>query len=208
MNIWEQEKNMKQKKIMYCLAISAVVSLSACCADTDVREQAINSIPRGWAHGYGYADLQAPQAEQLNLEQLNDVYQIKDRFYRWGIAYDEGRLEVIKALFTENADYKVFNASLGPEEGVVAHWRGLDSILENVPKIMSRQADQRRHFMSNVIIDELSDDAAVAYAYGNVVLPERQLIVGASVFYSAELKKVKGVWLFDRLVIGMDSYAR
>jgi len=201
---------MKIKTVFKGLTITSAISFSVCYADTNIPplpEPSKSAIPRAWAHSYGYADLQAPQGDP-SVQQLIDTYQIKDRFYRWGIAYDEGRLEVIEAMFTENAEYIVFNASLGEKEGVVANWNGRKEIVTKVPKIMERQADQRRHFMSNVVIDKLDKDSATALAYGNVVLPEKNLMVGATVIYSAELKKVDGIWLFDRMVIGMDGYAK
>ena len=73
---------------------------------------------------------------------------------------------------------------------------------------MKFQADQRRHVISNVIIDRLTADDATALAFCITTVAKNGLSIGATVIYSADLKRESdGVWRFSRFVIGIDDYA-
>ena len=62
--------------------------------------------------------------------------------------------------------------------------------------------------MTNVVIDRLTANEATAIAYGIVTVAANGLSLGATVIYSAELRReADGVWRFSRFVIGMDDYA-
>ncbi len=62
--------------------------------------------------------------------------------------------------------------------------------------------------MTNVVIDRLSANEATTIGYGIVTIAADGLKLGATVIYSAELRKdVDGVWRFSKFVIGMDEYA-
>ena len=62
--------------------------------------------------------------------------------------------------------------------------------------------------MTNIVIDRLSANEATTIAYGIVTIAADGLSLGATVIYSAELRKeADGVWRFSKFVIGMDEYA-
>jgi ketosteroid isomerase-like protein len=164
---------------------------------------AATSPAQAWAHKSGVVKLKA-NGPKLASQELRDRLLIHEAFARWGVAYDEARLDVVRTLFTPDA---VFEVTLGSAEPI-ARAVGPDEIVQNVSGSLQQQADQRRHALSNIVIDELSRSAAKAIAYGIVTVAADGLKIGATVIYSADLRKeADGVWRFSRFVIGMDDYA-
>ena len=86
--------------------------------------------------------------------------------------------------------------------------RGRHAIVESVMKVLRLQNEQRRHAMSNVVIERMDRSSATALAYGIVTIArDDTLTLGASVIYTVDLKCGEdGVWRFSRFVIGMDKY--
>ncbi|MBS0282034.1 MAG: nuclear transport factor 2 family protein, partial [Proteobacteria bacterium] len=74
----------------------------------------------------------------------------------------------------------------------------------------AKQNDQRRHAISNVVIDKLDATRATAIAYGVVTAAGGgELYLGATVIYRGDMRKMPdGTWRFAKLVIGMDAYRR
>lgn len=123
---------------------------------------------------------------------------------RWGWAYDEARLDVMKTLFTEDAAFKVVSGAYTPGVDVV----GVDKIIGINTGALKFQGDQRRHVISNVIIEKLTESEATALAFCITTLAANGLSNGATVMYSADLRRgADGVWRFSRFVIGIDDYA-
>jgi hypothetical protein len=159
--------------------------------------------PQHWASTAGWIDL---QRNGVALESTNilDRMLIQEAFYRWGIAWDEARLEVVCSLFTMDGELVLTRGSERPTSRHV----GPDVIAKYVDDASRVQADQRRHAMTNVVIDRLTANEATAIAYGIVTVAANGLSLGATVIYSAELRKeADSVWRFSRFVIGMDDYA-
>lgn len=159
--------------------------------------------PQAWAHKGGVVKLQ-PNGVRLAADDARNRLLVQEAFARWGIAYDEGQLEVVRSLFTPDADFQVLQGSAEP----IARAKGADEIVRTVQNSLQQQQDQRRHVLSNVVIDRLTKDGATASAYGIVTIANDGLSLGATVIYSADLRRGKdGVWRFSRFVIGMDDYA-
>lgn len=157
---------------------------------------------QGWAHENGLIDLQ-PNGVRLEHDDAIDRLKIQEAFARWGIAYDEGQANVIESLFTDDAVFQVTEGSSKP----IAAVNGKHAIAANALSALHQQGDQRRHAISNIVIDRLTQTEARAIAYSTVVVSD-SLTIGASVIYSADLRRGNdGVWRFSRLVIGMDNYA-
>jgi hypothetical protein len=161
------------------------------------------SPPQGWAHQSGLVQLNT-NGTALAHDAVSDRLSIMEAFARWGIAYDEGRPQVIGSLFTEDARYVVTEGSATP----IAELHGREEIVTGVMNVLRMQNDQRRHAMSNVVIERMESNSATALAYGIVTIADDQtLTLGASVIYTADLVKGDdGVWRFSRFVIGMDRY--
>ncbi len=160
------------------------------------------SEPRqAWAHKDKRIDLQ-PQGAAVVTDPLNYML-IQQAFARFGMAYDEGRSDVIGSLFTDDAVVEVGDGQGKPFERSV----GRAAIMRQFSAALAAQGDQRRHLISNVLVERLAPLEASALAYGVVTVAADGLYVGASVIYSATLRRDKdGPWRFSALFIGIDSY--
>jgi ketosteroid isomerase-like protein len=157
---------------------------------------------RAWAHSSGLIHLPANGPWTIGSDVV-DRLKIQEVLARWGIAYDEGRMDVIASLFTEDAVFQVTMASNDPI--VVA--TGRDDIVKSVGYAMKQQGDQRRHAISNIVIDHPEAARASIIAYGVVINEADSPLVGATVVYSGNLARGRdGVWRLTKFVIGMDSY--
>lgn len=158
---------------------------------------------QAWAHNSGVVHLQ-PNGVVLAADDALNRQRIQEAFSRWGIAYDEARIDVVRSLFTKDAVFEVTQGSAEP----IARAVGVDDIVNNVTNALQQQADQRRHAISNIVIDRLTKNEATAIAYGIVTIAANGLSLGASVIYSGELRRENdGVWRFSKFIIGMDDYA-
>jgi hypothetical protein len=171
---------------------------------TKSAEAHVKDPRQGWAHADGVMSLGRNQP--VVPAQAIDRLMIHETFARWGIAWDEGRLDVIRSLFADHGELVILEASSKP----LQHLKGHDAILEHVRRSRATQADQRRHAISNIVLDKLDLTRATALAYGVVtVVKGGQIVLGATVFYRGDLiKDPTAGWLFESFVIGMDAYVR
>jgi hypothetical protein len=159
--------------------------------------------PQGWAHTTSLVQLQ-PNGVPIESESVLNRLLIQETFSRWGIAWDEARLDVVRTLFTPDAVYEVTKGS----DKRIAKEEGIDRIVAAVSNALKQQADQRRHAMTNVVIERMSKDQATALGYGIVTVAANGLSLAASVMYRAELRLGSdGVWRFSKFLIAMDEYA-
>ena len=161
--------------------------------------QVKKSVPeQAWAHKYGRVNL-GPHT-RIDLQSVADRLEIQDLFARWGVAHDEGRTDVIGSLFTADGQIEVVE---GPT--TKAKFQGRETIVQEIGRVFKFQADQRRHCVTNVLIDDLRDGHADCIAY--CVCTVNGLDMAASVIYSAKVRREDDIWRFSRLLIGLDSYA-
>ncbi len=158
---------------------------------------------RGWAHRHGRVKLTATGAVRSTGDLL-DYALIQESFARYGMAYDEARIDVLRLLFTADAVVDLGHGSGKP----FATLSGRDGIISNFEKALGHQTDQRRHFFTNIVLDSLSRSEATAIAYEMVTIAASGLKIGATVFCTATLRKApgNGLWQFSRMFIGMDDY--
>jgi SnoaL-like domain len=164
----------------------------------------VNEPRQGWAHADGIVNLRRNQP--VPPDQALDRMMIAEAFSRWGIAWDEGCLDVVDSLFVAGGELVILEGTAEP----LAHLRGREQILGHVSKSRAAQADQRRHAISNVVIEQLDLARATALAYGLVsTIRDARMILAATVIYRGELAKdaVRG-WQFETFIIGMDAYLR
>ncbi|MEQ1648940.1 MAG: nuclear transport factor 2 family protein [Hyphomicrobiaceae bacterium] len=159
---------------------------------------------QGWAHADGVMSLGLNQP--VVPAQAIDRLMIHETFARWGIAWDEGCLDVIRSLFTDDGELVILEATSKP----LQHLKGHDAILEHVRRTRAVQADQRRHAITNIVVEQLDAEHATALAYGVVTCVKGgQIFLGATVFYRGDLiKHPTSGWQFMNFIIGMDAYAR
>lgn len=164
---------------------------------------AATSPQQAWAHRSGLVNLQL-NGVKLTADDVRSRQLIQEAFARWGIGYDEARIDVVRSLFTKDAVFEVTQGSAVP----IARAVGIDAIVENVSGALKQQSDQRRHAISNIVIDRLTKNEATAIAYGIVTIAADGLTLGATVIYSARLRRESDdVWRFSKFTIGMDAYA-
>jgi hypothetical protein len=171
---------------------------------TKIAEGLMKDPRQGWAHADGVISLGLNQP--VVPAQAIDRLMIHETFARWGIAWDEGCLDVIRSLFTDHGELVILEATSKP----LQHLKGHDAIVEHVRRTRAVQADQRRHAISNIVVEQLDAKCATALAYGVVTTVKGgQIILGATVFYRGELvKDTNAGWQFKAFVIGMDAYVR
>jgi hypothetical protein len=179
-----------------------IVLLITCLSITSTAAPA--GEPRqGWAHKDGIMGLKS-NYPKVDAESAVNRLLIHEAFARWGIAHDEAQLEVIRSLFTKDAELVVLLGSKEPIDSA----EGSDAIVDTVATSLRQQQNQRRHAITNVVIDRLTEDEASAIAYGIVTIANDGLSLGASVIYYGDLcREADGVWRFSKFVIGMDHYA-
>jgi hypothetical protein len=157
------------------------------------------SVPeQAWAHKYSRIDL-GPH-RRIDAASVATRLEIQDLFSRWGVAHDEGRTDVIGSLFTLDGQIEVVE---GP--ATRAKFQGRDTIIAEIGRVFNFQADQRRHCVTNVLIDNLTSLSADCIAY--CVCTVNGLDMAASVIYSAKVRLDGDTWRFGHLMIGLDSYA-
>jgi len=160
---------------------------------------------QAWAHRDGKIDMRPLEAADWSPQAVAARLQIQEAFCRFGTAHDEARADVVGSCFTEDA---VFEVAQGQAEPFV-HYQGRAEIIRRITGIVAEQADQRRHCITNVLVDKLTADTASAIAYGIVPVAADGLTLGATVIYVADLvrEQADGCWRFSYFYIGMDNYA-
>ena len=160
---------------------------------------------QAWSHRADLVDLRPLTPADWSPEALAARAQIAEAFSRFGTAFDEARIDVLCSCFTEDA---LFEVGLGTSEPRT-RFGSRQEIAEQLPGRIEAQADQRRHVMGNVLVEELDLGAgtAKALAYSVVTVASDGLSLGASVIYSSELRREDdGCWRFRSFFIGMDDY--
>jgi FAD/FMN-containing dehydrogenase len=176
-------------------------------AEMSTAPAATTAPAQAWAHRDGGVCLGPLGPADWSPMALAARAQIAEAFYRFGIAHDEARIDVLATCFTADARFEVVDASTGSVEPFVTD-HGRDQIVARLGATIAEQADQRRHLIGNVVVDGLTATTATALAYGAVTVAADGLLLGASVLYSADLtREDDGVWRFNRFRIGMDHYA-
>lgn len=160
---------------------------------------------QAWAHKEGKIDLLPLAPAQWGPEALAARAQIADAFFRFGMAWDEARLDVLCSCFTEDA---LFESSEGNATPFLS-LRGQAEMRADIAGTMAAQADQRRHLFSNVMIEQLDLEQGTARALAQCVVTAvgTRLQLAASVIYTADLRReADGCWRFSYFFVGMDRY--
>ena len=159
---------------------------------------------QAWAHRDKKIDMRPLAAADWCPEAVAARLQIQEAFCRFGIAHDEARADVVGSCFTEGAVFEVAQGQAKP----FVRYQGRAEIIRRISAIVAEQADQRRHCVTNVLVESLTADTASAIAYGIVPVAADGLTLGATVLYVADLvREDDGCWRFSYFYIGMDNYA-
>jgi hypothetical protein len=132
----------------------------------------------------------------------DDREEIRECIYRYGWGFDERDAERLRECFTRDAVWvgNIMGAdSVGP-------FTGHEEIMAFLTDFWAVQADQRRHFFTNIIFDEITATRARAQAYFLLTASSSATMVPMTVGpYRFELLKVEGVWRIQQLLAGFDA---
>lgn len=160
------------------------------------------SPSRFWAHAGGHLDLKPLGAVPITVEQLLDRTLINEAFHRFAYAHDENRMDVLLSCFTDDAE---FSGSHGAEVFFTVH--GTEAIAQRLGPNIPQLYGQRRHCITNITIEEMSESEASAIAYCIVPCCADGVEWKAQSFYFCDLRKCDdGFWRFSRMLMGMDGY--
>jgi hypothetical protein len=157
----------------------------------------------GWASTINQAKVRplvaAPQAGEAI-----DRLLIAERIARYGWAYDERDRQGLGDCFTEDGVWEGQIMGTDP----VGPFEGRQAIVDFLTGFWDEQTDQRRHVLTNVILDEVKGDTATGHAYlillGSTEASMTPLTAGP---YRFELSRdsADGVWRMSRLAAGFDA---
>ena len=99
---------------------------------------------------------------------MTQLLAFEELFARFQWASDERAFDDLREIFTPEATSTTQVA--GAEPFPVR--QGVDAIIDGLRVIKENQSDQRRHFMSNFVVLEESEDLALVRAYVSVFASE------------------------------------
>lgn len=155
----------------------------------------------GWAATSGHVQLAARTAP-TDARRVDDRLAIVECVHRYGWGYDERDTAVLGDCFTADG---VWQGSIMGRD-TVGPFVGRDAVLAFLTGFWTEQTDQRRHVFTNVIVDDLRDDTAVAHAY--LILTATSGATMAPVTngpYRFEMRRDGGIWRMATLSAGFDA---
>lgn len=157
-----------------------------------------------WASQEGLIDLKPLGAVPYEPERLADRLSVAETFHRFGIAHDENLIDVLLSTMTDDVTFEFAVGSATPSLTCVGRAAVRDRLAPRIPLMHG----QRRHCITNIVIERLERDSASAVAYGVVPVAADGLALVASVVYAADLRRcADNVWRFSRLFVGVDEFA-
>lgn len=156
----------------------------------------------GWARSSGHVRLQDVRGD-LPPETALDRLLICDRIARYGWAYDERDRQALAGCFTQDG---VWEGNVMGQQAV-GPFRGREAIADFLSGFWGDQTDQRRHVLTNVVVEDVDGGQATAHAYlvltsssGGAMIP-----VTAGPYRFELAHGDDGVWRLSRLVAGFDA---
>jgi hypothetical protein len=152
-----------------------------------------------WAHAAGFISLKEPGAVPTTLQELADRDLARESALRYSYAYDERRLDVLHSLLSPDAKF-----SISISGATVETQEGRETVIAWLSDLMDSQDDQRRHVVSNVIIEDISADRAVVVTYLAVFSVRETAQLATTGFYRFDLEKHGSVWRISHIFDGLD----
>lgn len=134
---------------------------------------------------------------------VQDRLEIFDLHHRYAHVYDGGHLEQLGDLFTEDATFE-FSPAIS---GFPGRLEGRDDIVRHMrERYAATRPAQRRHVITNLVVDEQDGSAARTACYlllGSTTDGELSLPVAGR--YEDELVRSDGRWRFRRRRLTLDA---
>jgi len=144
------------------------------------------------------------------MDVIRAKFEITELISRYGNCLDSGAFDALESLFTEDAVFRI-----EPDSGVppLQGNRGIREAVERRWALVHAGA-QRRHVMSNIVVESLSEDGLRAQArtvllvYEVAKAPGSQIHLHGMGVYEDELVLVNGAWRFRerRLILDRRDY--
>lgn len=159
----------------------------------------LHPVP-AWGHSHGLSQLRGPESwATVSGSVISEIQQCINR-YCWG--FDDRRLDVMGDCFLETATWDASvmgEVSIGP-------FIGREQILEWLSRFWKYQTDQRRHVFTNLVVDSLEGNTAVAYCYLLLLgTSNSETQLESSGFYRFTLQYEEGRWFIAALTAGFDA---
>ena len=150
-----------------------------------------------WAHKDGLVKVLANPAPGLDVRGM-----LADRMYRYCWGFDERQEQVLEECFTEDAVWVgdvMGETRVGPFEGRKA-------VLAYLTGFWPHQRDQRRHVVTNFVVETIDGDTARGLAYLLLVGSTRATTgLEASGLYCVDYRRsADGNWRITKLSAGFD----
>jgi len=154
-----------------------------------------------WARAFGHAQVKAQVADP-DAGRAADRVMIAERVHRYGWGYDERDRELLGDCFTADGVWE--GSIMGGDK--VGPFEGRDAVVAFLTEFWTVQTDQRRHIFTNVVVDDLTDNSAVAHAYLLLTASSDSTMTPVTNGpYRLIMRKEAGNWRIARLVAGFDA---
>ncbi|MFI9407903.1 nuclear transport factor 2 family protein [Nocardia sp. NPDC052316] len=160
--------------------------------------------PMGWASAAGVVAL--PPATVGEPREALDRLMIADRIARYGWAFDEGDREALADCLTSDVTYQSVYAGQFHGRTELPASEGVGAFMDTVTTVWSAFSSQPRHIFTNVVVGDLGDDRATAYAYmPSISADDAAPRLAYCEFMRFEFRRTSdGLWRISSLTYGMD----
>lgn len=133
----------------------------------------------------------------------NTLNNAQNLVLRFAWLYDAGNREILASLFHPDATFQIEIADQDPIDPIV----GREAIVEMITGSMADQKDKRRHVMSNLIIEDASEDTVVISSYLTLVSVEdgSASILSSGHYRDTIVMNHGGQWVFSVRHLTLDK---
>lgn len=127
--------------------------------------------------------------------------EIENLLNRYSLAYDRNDMTSMAGTFTDDA---VMSLRIGDGD-LIGPFDGKEAIMKLMTDSLASQNDQRRHLVSNLVIDKETDDAATVVSYLTLIsIADGKANLLSTAVYEDELTRDGGEWRFTKRHIQLD----
>jgi ketosteroid isomerase-like protein len=127
--------------------------------------------------------------------------EIENLLNRYSLAYDRNDMPAMAGTFTDDA---VMSLRIGDGD-LIGPFDGKEAIMKLMTDSLASQNDQRRHLVSNLVIDKETDDAATVVSYLTLIsIADGKANLLSTAVYEDELTRDGGEWRFTKRHIQLD----
>ncbi|MFI9407902.1 nuclear transport factor 2 family protein [Nocardia sp. NPDC052316] len=160
--------------------------------------------PMGWASTAGVVAL--PPAVIGKPGDALDRLMIADRIARYGWAFDEGDREALADCLTSDVVFQSVYAGQFRGGKELPSVQGLSAVVDQLTTVWPYFPRQPRHIYTNVVVGDLAEDRAIAYAYmPSVIADDAAPALAHLEFLRFGFQRTSdGLWRISNLLYGMD----